>query len=262
MPQRRGAAGADQAARVRGVRHASARRATRWARRWSPARAPARRTTSTAGSTLPPPEAVRRRLSPGRAPPSTSRLDLPAAAARPPTHRDGPRRRRSDVRRAGRAPVPARVRRRRLDAELGDSAVLTCRRRAAGVLHRLVRGAAAVLPRRQHRRPGRQRHGQRPGDERRARRSTCRRRSSSRRASRWTTSARVAEALGAAAARRRRAGSSPATPRSSTRATATGSTSTPRASGWSPPASTSARSGPGPATSSSSAATSGCTASR
>ena len=49
-------------------------------------------------------------------------LDLPGAAARPPDRRDGPRRRRGDVGRAGRAPVPARVRRRPL-AELGDSAV-------------------------------------------------------------------------------------------------------------------------------------------
>ena len=54
----------------------------------------------------------------------------------------------------------------RPDAELGDSAVLDARRRAAGVLDRLVRGPAAVLPRRHHRRPRGQRHGQRPGDER------------------------------------------------------------------------------------------------
>ena len=33
----------------------------------------------------------------------------------------------------------------------------------AGAHHRLLRGLAAVLPRRRHRRPGRQRHGQRPG---------------------------------------------------------------------------------------------------
>ena len=37
------------------------------------------------------------------------------------------------------------------------------RRRAAGLHHRLLRGVAAVLPRRRHRRPGRQRHRQRPG---------------------------------------------------------------------------------------------------
>ena len=47
-------------------------------------------------------------------------------------------------------------------AELGDSAVLTVGRRAAGLLDRLVRGEAAGLPRRQHRRPRRERHGQRP----------------------------------------------------------------------------------------------------
>ena len=69
--------------------------------------------------------------------------------------------------RADRAPVPAGVRRRAARRELGDSAVLDRRRRPAGVLDRLVRGAAAVLPRRQHRRPRGQRHGQRPGDERR-----------------------------------------------------------------------------------------------
>ena len=38
---------------------------------------------------------------------------------------------------------------------------------AAGVHHRLLRRVAAVLPRRRHRRPGRERHGQRPGGGRR-----------------------------------------------------------------------------------------------
>ena len=52
-------------------------------------------------------------------------------------------------------------------AQLGDSAAREPRRRPAGLLHRLLRRAAAVLPRRQHRRPRRQRHGQRPCHERR-----------------------------------------------------------------------------------------------
>ena len=56
---------------------------------------------------------------------------------------------------------------------------------------------------------------------------------------RWPTSAGSPTALGAAARGRRRRGWSPATPRWSTPATATGSTSTPPASGWSPTASTS-----------------------
>ena len=103
----------------------------------------------------------------------------------------------------------------------------------AGVLDRLVRGQADVLPRRVDRRPGGQRHRQRPGDVRRHaavpldgvhpgrghradRHRPGRRRRSARRprspASSW----------------------SPATPRSSTAAAATASTSTPPASGWSP----------------------------
>ena len=49
LPLRRGAAGPDQAARVRGVRQRCAPRATRWARRWSRPRARARRTTCTGG---------------------------------------------------------------------------------------------------------------------------------------------------------------------------------------------------------------------
>ena len=50
---------------------------------------------------------------------------------------------------------------------LEDAARLHGRRRAAGADHRLLRGLPAVLPRRRHRRPGRQRHGQRPGRVRR-----------------------------------------------------------------------------------------------
>ncbi len=84
-------------------------------------------------------------------------------------------------------------------AELGDSAVLAGRRRPAGVLDRLVRGEADVLPRRLDRRPGRQRHGQRPGHVAARRRCTCRPRSSSRRAPRWPTSAGSPTAMGAAA---------------------------------------------------------------
>ena len=77
------------------------------------------------------------------------------------------------------------------------------RRRPAGVLHRLVRGAAAVLPRRQHRRPRGQRHGQRPGDERGHAGVPVRRRSSSRRA---PTSPWSAPSRSGSARRRERAG--------------------------------------------------------
>ena len=48
-------------------------------------------------------------------------------------------------------------------APLEDGAVLTALGGRAGLHHRLLRGVAAVLPRRRHRRPGRQRHRQRPG---------------------------------------------------------------------------------------------------
>ena len=51
--------------------------------------------------------------------------------------------------------------------QLEDGAQLTAAGRPAGLHHRLLRGVAAVLPRRRHRRPGRQRHGQRPGHVRR-----------------------------------------------------------------------------------------------
>ena len=137
------------------------------------------------------------------------------------------------VRRAPRAPT------------LGDSAVRRRRRRPAGVLDRLVRGQADVLPRRLDRRPGGQRHGQRPGDVRRARRCTCRPRSSSRRAPRWPTSAGSPRRW-ARPPRPPGCGSSPATPRWSTAAAATACTSTPPGSAWSPTASTSARSAPRP----------------
>ena len=89
----------------------SAPRATRWAPRWSPARAPARPTTCTGGSRRRQPPETRRT---GRCPmsertgPRLRQLGLPGAAARLADHRDGSRRRRRDVRRAGRAPVPAR----------------------------------------------------------------------------------------------------------------------------------------------------------
>ena len=49
---------------------------------------------------------------------------------------------------------------------LEDGASLDDRGRPAGVHHRLVRRLAAVLPRRRHRRPRRERHGERPGDVR------------------------------------------------------------------------------------------------
>ena len=54
-------------------------------------------------------------------------LDLPAAAARQPDRRDGPRRRRRDVGRAGRAPLPARRSATPALEQLGDSAVLDAR---------------------------------------------------------------------------------------------------------------------------------------
>ena len=171
----RGAAGADQAARVRGVRHGV--HAAQPARRHDGLRprAPARRTTSTAGSEL---RGGDPWLSRDARPRSAERSDrlrglgLPAAAARHPDDRDGARRRRRDVGRAGRAPLPAGVRRRRAGAELGDSAVLDGRpaRRLAFSTDSFV-VQAAVLPRRLHRRPRRQRHRQRPGDVGRARRS-------------------------------------------------------------------------------------------
>ena len=85
-------------------------------------------------------------------------------------------------------------------AALGDSAVADAGRRPAGLLHRLVRGAAAVLPRRQHRRPGRQRHGQRPGHERRPAGVPVLRASSWRRASSCPSWAGWPQAIGAAAA--------------------------------------------------------------
>ncbi len=133
------------------------------------------------------------------------------------------------------------------------------RRRPAGLLHRLVRGEAAVLPRRLDRRPGGQRHRQRPGDVRGARRCACRPRSSSRRARRWPTSAGSRRRSA-----RRRGGRRPAGHRRHQ-----GRRRRPRRRRvrqhrrhrrWSRTASTSARAGRGPATSCSSAATSACTA--
>ncbi len=73
------------------------------------------------------------------------------------------------------------------------------RRRPAGLLHRHLRGAPAVLPRRLDRRPRDQRHGQRPGDERRRARATCRAGSSSRRAPTSRVVGRIAQDMGAAA---------------------------------------------------------------
>ena len=67
--------------------------------------------------------------------------------------------------RAGRAPVPARVRGRgRRSWATPRSSILDG---SAGVLHRLLRGPAAVLPGRLDRRPRGERHRQRPGDVRR-----------------------------------------------------------------------------------------------
>ena len=175
------------------------------------------------------------------------RLDLPAAAARQPARRDGPRRRRPDVGRTGRAPLRAR-----------PSAASPCwrpdrlggghaRRRPAGVLHRHLRGPAAVLPRRVIGAPGGQRHRQRPGDERGAGRATCPAASSWRRAPSWRSSAGSPRTCGAAA---RRPGSAIVT--GDTKVVdaghGDGCTSTPPASAWCPPGSTSARSGRGRAT--------------
>ena len=62
--------------------------------------------------------------------PRLRRLGLPAAAARHPDDRDGARRRRGDVRRAGRAPVPAGVRRRRRRRPRRLGGAVGARRRA------------------------------------------------------------------------------------------------------------------------------------
>ena len=176
LPQRRGAAGADQAARVRGVRHRL--HAAQPARRHhglqrgglrgvlplpaapaadAAARAPTQAIGAGRGDPRRLTQAPRRQL---------RRLDLSAAAARQPDDRDGSRRRRRDVRRAGRAPVPARASATTPGPAAGRLRGARPRRATAGLLDRLVRGPAAVLPRRDHRRSRRQRHGQRPGDER------------------------------------------------------------------------------------------------
>ena len=89
---------------------------------------------------------------------------------------------------------------------LEDQAVLRGRRRAAGVHHRLVRGLAAVLPRRRHRRPGRQRHRQRPGGLPGPARCTCRPASSWRRASPSPTCGRIVASMAGRGGRGRRAG--------------------------------------------------------
>ena len=112
------------------------------------------------------------------------------------------------------------------DAGTGRLRGVHPRRGAAGVLHRHVRGAAAVLPRRLHRRPGGQRHGQRPGDERRGAEPPVVRvhpRGGHRPGDRRPDRA----GHGPRPLRRRASPSSPATPRSSTPATATRCTSTP-----------------------------------
>ena len=116
--------------------------------------------------------------------------------------------------------------------QLEDGASLTVGIVPAGVHDRLVRGAPAVLPRRGHRRPGRQRHGQRPGDVRRAAAVPVLRLHPRG----GLPGRRPAADRGLDGARRpRRPGcrSSPATPRSSSAARPTGCTSTPPASGCS-----------------------------
>ena len=75
----------------------------------------------------------------------------------------GPRRRRQGVGRAGRRGVPRSVRRRPSPAPLARRGhVDAAQRRAAGVQHRLVRGAAAAVPGWLDRSPRRARHRQRP----------------------------------------------------------------------------------------------------
>ena len=132
------------------------------------------------------------------------------------------------------------------DAEHGRLGGGGRRRRAAGVLDRLVRREAAVLPRRQHRRPGGQRHRQRPGDGRRAAAGAVHR-VHPRGGHRARRLARVAHAIGTAALA---AGVKLVTGDTKVvdAGTATACTSTPPASGWSTSASTSARSAPRRAT--------------
>ena len=120
-------------------------------------------------------------------------------------------------------------------------------RRAAGLLHRLLRRPPALLPRRRHRLAGRARHRQRPGDVRRPAARASPPGSSSRRASRWPTSGGSSSRC-AAPPRPPACRSSRATPRWSTAARATASSSTPPASAWCRPGSTSPPRAPAPAT--------------
>ena len=108
---------------------------------------------------------------------------------------------------------------------LEDGAIAGDRGGPARVHHRLVRRLAAVLPRRRHRRPRRQRHGQRPGDVRGAAAVPVVPASSSRRASRSPTCSGSSPSMAAAAAARPGCRSSPATPRSSSAARPTAATS-------------------------------------
>ena len=126
-------------------------------------------------------------------------LGLPRAAAGHPEHRDGPRRRRGDVGRADRAPVPAGVRvgGRRRARRLGRASTVGGARLAFSTDSFVVK--PMFFPGGIDRRPRGQRHRQRPGDVRRADRWSCRPRSSSRRARRWPTSAGSPQAVGTAA---------------------------------------------------------------
>ena len=138
-----------------------ARRAPRWAPPWCPARARARPTTSSAGWKPRIGGACLTTL--GRHRPVG--LGVPAAAARDQTHRARSRRWRHPVRGTDREPVPARVRLRRADRR----GTRRCSTVAAGRIALTTDSYVVqpvVLPRRQHRRSGRQRHHQRPGDER------------------------------------------------------------------------------------------------
>ena len=202
-----------------------ARPSTRSAPRWSRARAPAPPTTATGGSIGTAGEAT-----PWR-PIDIAGWTLPAARCADYdriVHR--PRRRRH-----ARAPSSSSTSscpafgNAVLDAARTTPRSLDVRRRPAGLHHRHLRGAPAVLPGRRHRRAGRQRHRERPRHGRRARRCTSvagvhpRGGLADRHAS-----ARIAERRWRGAAQRGRAcASSPATPRSSSAGRATAATSTP-----------------------------------
>ena len=158
LPQRRGAPGVDQAARVRSLRHAvhAAQPVGRHhglqrgsLRGLLPLPAPVRADEAgPAGGEL-------RWFSRSSSPPGQQRrrargVDLPVAAARQPDSGDGPRRWRGDVGRARRPRLPAELQR---PAARHPHRLGSARRRgwADRVLDGLVRGPAALLPGWRHR---------------------------------------------------------------------------------------------------------------